>query len=250
VARPPKCKFISAIPANRCFLPETASGEAVVITLEHLEVLRKVDYEEWDQDEAATFMGISRGTVQRMLQEAHHLVAEALVHGKSIRIEGGNVIVGGSVHHSRGCRHGSQCTKDKGFREDENMEDRNNTVLGIVSDGLRVFPHFGRAPGFHKVEIIDGEIRSQAYVDLEGQGHEAIPTALAKHGVRTLLAGGIGQGALNRLDAEGISVLAGIDGDVQTAIAEYVKGSLQGSDAVCNHHDGDSHHSDSHHSCH
>ena len=46
------------------------------------------------QEEVAQRMQVSRPTVTRMLSRAHHAVAEALVHGKAICIQGGDYRVG------------------------------------------------------------------------------------------------------------------------------------------------------------
>ena len=67
--------------------------EAVVLALEELEVLRLADLEGLEQSECARELGVSQSTVQRMLQTARHRVAEALVLGKSLRIEAGRAAV-------------------------------------------------------------------------------------------------------------------------------------------------------------
>ncbi len=46
------------------------------------------------QEEVAQKMQVSRPTVTRMLARAHRAVAEALVHGKAICIEGGDYRLG------------------------------------------------------------------------------------------------------------------------------------------------------------
>lgn len=51
-----------------------------------LEVLRLVDLEGLSQEEAGSRMGISRGTVWRLLQEARRKSAQALTEGRRIHI--------------------------------------------------------------------------------------------------------------------------------------------------------------------
>jgi len=58
--------------------------------VEEVEVLRLVDLEGLEQEEAAQRMGISRRTLWNDLQLARKKVAQALVEGKAIVIEGGN----------------------------------------------------------------------------------------------------------------------------------------------------------------
>ena len=90
MVRPTKCRHIAGMPVNREFNPKIATQASITLSMEELEVLRRVDGNGDDQEETARFMMVSRGTVQRLLQEAHQKIAEALVEGKQIRLAGGN----------------------------------------------------------------------------------------------------------------------------------------------------------------
>ncbi|MDO8841096.1 DUF134 domain-containing protein [Methanocalculus sp.] len=76
----------------RCFAPlcgtRTISDQQILLLPEELEVLRLVDLLGLEQEEAANTLGISRKTLWRDLHEARRKVADALVHGKTIRILG------------------------------------------------------------------------------------------------------------------------------------------------------------------
>lgn len=61
----------------------------VSLQVEEFEALRLKDLEEMEQEAAAKKMGISQPTFHRLLQGARKKVAEAIVEGKAIRIEGG-----------------------------------------------------------------------------------------------------------------------------------------------------------------
>ena len=73
----------------------------MVITVDELEALRLADFLEMTQEEVARKMQVSRPTVTRMLARAHRAVAEALVNGKAICIEGGDYHLGRSVRPLR-----------------------------------------------------------------------------------------------------------------------------------------------------
>jgi len=79
-------------------VPLREIGE-VTLTLDELEALRLADYEGSYQAEAAERMRVSRQTLGRILAEARRKVAQALVEGQAIRLEGGNV----EVRPSRRC---------------------------------------------------------------------------------------------------------------------------------------------------
>jgi predicted DNA-binding protein (UPF0251 family) len=65
--------------------------EEVQLTLDELEALRLADLEGKYQEAAAEQMGISRSTFSRTVEAAHRKVAEALVLGKAIMIQGGPI---------------------------------------------------------------------------------------------------------------------------------------------------------------
>jgi predicted DNA-binding protein (UPF0251 family) len=68
--------------------------QQIVITVDELEAMRLADFLEMTQEEVAQRLQVSRPTVTRMLSRAHRAVADALVHGKAICIQGGDYRVG------------------------------------------------------------------------------------------------------------------------------------------------------------
>ena len=88
--RPKKPRFVSGYPAIAAFLPHGMSirGE-VFMSVEELEAIRLSDFEHLDQETAADMMAVSRHTYGRILAAARSSVAEALVIGKALKIEGG-----------------------------------------------------------------------------------------------------------------------------------------------------------------
>ena len=85
--RNPSPVYINHLPSAREFIP-TPRGDELPIQLEpsELEALRLVDLEDLSQEEAGKRMGVSRGTVWRLLQEARRKVTQSLVEGRPIRI--------------------------------------------------------------------------------------------------------------------------------------------------------------------
>jgi predicted DNA-binding protein (UPF0251 family) len=85
--RNPSPVYINHLPIARKFTP-TPRGDGPPIQLEpaELEALRLVDLEDLSQEEAGERMGVSRGTVWRLLQEARRKVVQALIEGRLIRI--------------------------------------------------------------------------------------------------------------------------------------------------------------------
>jgi predicted DNA-binding protein (UPF0251 family) len=92
VARPIKWRRIEQIPPVQSFVPADDKGDTRVNTLklEEVEALRLKDLEGLEQEECAARMAVSRPTFQRILLKARSKVADSLINGKGIRIEGGN----------------------------------------------------------------------------------------------------------------------------------------------------------------
>lgn len=91
----PYCRRrIGWLPGKWRFFPEGASplaSDSIILTLDEIEALRLADLLGLYQEEAAQHMGISRATFGRILESGRKKVAEALVSGKSLRIEEGPV---------------------------------------------------------------------------------------------------------------------------------------------------------------
>jgi predicted DNA-binding protein (UPF0251 family) len=65
--------------------------DEVVMTLDEFEAIRLADLAQMYQEKAAKQMGISRPTFSRIIDSAHRKLADALVHGKALLIDGGAV---------------------------------------------------------------------------------------------------------------------------------------------------------------
>jgi predicted DNA-binding protein (UPF0251 family) len=97
MARQPKCRHVEFIPAVTSFKPAGIPRiclEEVILLVEEVEAIRLKDYLGLEQEECAQNMKISRPTFQRILVEGRAKIADALVNGKSIRIEGGDYCLG------------------------------------------------------------------------------------------------------------------------------------------------------------
>jgi predicted DNA-binding protein (UPF0251 family) len=96
VPRPPCCRRVGGPPRCGRFGPlggHRAGGEPLVLGVDELEALRLADLGGLYQEEAARRMNVSRQTFGRIIEAARRKVAQALVEGRPLRIEGGPVEV-------------------------------------------------------------------------------------------------------------------------------------------------------------
>ena len=92
MARPRNCRWVGSIPESTYFKPRgipLSMLEEVVLTVDEFEAIRLADLESLYQEQAAERMKVSRQTFGRIIESAHKKVAEALVKGKALKIEGG-----------------------------------------------------------------------------------------------------------------------------------------------------------------
>lgn len=91
--RPRKLRFVQGRPIVDAFIPNRMppwGREEVILPIEDLEAIKLNDFQGLDQETAARMMNVSRQTFGRILAEARAIVADALIMGKILRIEGGN----------------------------------------------------------------------------------------------------------------------------------------------------------------
>jgi len=91
--RPPKCRRVAFLPNVTYFKPAgipLRALEEALLSLEEAESIRLKDLEGLEQKEGAEKMNVSRPTFQRVLASARKKIADALLNGKAIRIEGGS----------------------------------------------------------------------------------------------------------------------------------------------------------------
>lgn len=123
--RPRHCRRAAQLPQANYHKPggiPLSALEEVTLTVDEFEAIRLADLEGLYQADAAEKMNISRQTLGRILESAHKKIADALVHGKALLIQGGRIQIftepseDARAHRfQRGCRgqRGRQTQLDK-----------------------------------------------------------------------------------------------------------------------------------------
>ena len=121
--RPMKCRRIAFQPGVIYFKPAgipVRELEEITITLDEMEAVRLADLDGLYQEEAALRMNVSRQTFANILGSAHRRIAEALVKGKALRIEGGNIDIRQDEAEERQgkcCRQRKRCCRNNNQEE-------------------------------------------------------------------------------------------------------------------------------------
>ena len=106
LARPRKLRKVCDLPINNKFAPVGKCKndlETVSMTVEEYETIRLIDLEGLTQEECSETMHVARTTVQRIYIEARKKIADFLVNGSLLSIEGGNYKLCRDSQHPNGC---------------------------------------------------------------------------------------------------------------------------------------------------
>ncbi|HOX92340.1 MAG TPA: NifB/NifX family molybdenum-iron cluster-binding protein, partial [Spirochaetales bacterium] len=141
-------------------------------------------------------------------------VADALLNGKALRIEGGQVLI----------------------TEDE----MTHRKIALPTRAGQIDAHFGHCEYFTVYDVENGAVAGEKRVDSpDGCGCKTdIASVLAKDGVTLMLAGNMGDGAVRVLKANGIEVVRGTAGPVRSVVDAYLAGKLHDSGEGCAEHGG------------
>ena len=165
----------------------------VNLNVEELEAIRFKDYDKLEQKEAADKMHVSQPTFHRMLKEARKKIADALINGKAIKIQGGNYKMpygdgtgpfgkGPGTGRGRGMGQGIGRGRGMGrgfYREmpqtnlkttKTELKDNMKVIVSAAGETLEseIDPRFGRCPYFLVVEIENKEIKNVTAVKNQG----------------------------------------------------------------------------------
>ncbi len=117
MARPTRSRKICREPLFKEFAPvlgvsgdNAEEKEAIILSLDEYEVIRMVDLRGVTHEQCAAHMGISRTTVTEIYEGARRKIADMIVNGKSLHIEGGNCFVCNG--RGKDCRN-DKCIKEK-----------------------------------------------------------------------------------------------------------------------------------------
>ena len=100
--RPRKCRRVGCLPRTNLFVPHQCHHDHVIVmSVDEFETIRLIDYENLSQEECGKLMQIGRTTVQMIYGRARNKIAKALVDSCSLKIEGGDYILGDAMpeHH-------------------------------------------------------------------------------------------------------------------------------------------------------
>ncbi len=237
MSRPTKRRRICRVPDTLSFAP-TSGGDfknTIVLTLDEYETIRLIDKEGRSQEECSRQMAISRTTVQKIYETARKKLADVLVEGLPLVIEGGEYRLcdGGSRHCQQGNCHKQIIGENRVMKKGENR-----MRIAVTYENGKIFQHFGHTEQFKIYDVENGAVMESRVVDTNGQGHGALANVLNELHTDVLICGGIGGGAQMALASLGIQLFGGVSGDADSAVKALLADRLiYQPDVKCQHHD-------------
>lgn len=212
---------------------------AIKMGLDEYEAIRLIDLLGMTQEECAAQMKVARTTVTGIYENARQKIAQALVLGKPLMIEGGHCqICGRTDCDGRKKGRNGNCPMEK-LKKGEGIVMR----IAVTYENGEIFGHFGHTEQFKLYDIKEGKVVSAQVVDTNGTGHGALAGMLKELEVTDLICGGIGGGARNALEEAGIHLYGGVSGEADAAVEALLNGELEYNPEVsCDHHGQHHHH--------
>lgn len=246
MSRPRKCRRVCHFPEINEFSPiGEVSGEPVILTIDEFETIRLIDKESLSQEECGVQLCVGRTTIQKIYESARKKLANALVLGLPIKIEGGDYcLCNGNVDF---------CYKSDCFKKQIHIKflsDKGEKLMriAVTYENGNIFQHFGHTEQFKVYDVEEGKIVRTDIIDTNGSGHGALAGVLSALKADVLICGGIGGGAQTALAESGIKLYGGVSGNADEAVTALIAGNLDfDPDVHCEHHDHE--HGGETHSC-
>ncbi|NBI07997.1 DUF134 domain-containing protein [Senegalia massiliensis] len=117
--RPKKRRRVCSLPENKRFGPMGIGRivkEVIIMSVDEYETIRLIDLNNFTQKECSEQMDIARTTVQGIYDKARKKLADSLINGKVIVIEGGNynLCINSNKPCGKGCRKRELINKKEG----------------------------------------------------------------------------------------------------------------------------------------
>jgi predicted Fe-Mo cluster-binding NifX family protein/predicted DNA-binding protein (UPF0251 family) len=214
-------------------------GELDEVILQHdeLEAIRLKDHLGIPQEEAAKQMNVSQPTFHRLILSAHEKMADAVVNGKALRIEGGNVTIDNSQIPPCGWRQicGQGLKRRSAPQKEDTLATEQGGMMKIAitsADGTlegMVDERFGRS---RKLIIYDREEKNFTVIDnavnmgaAQGAGIQSAQNVI-NSGAKAVVSGHLGPNAFRVLQAAGVEVYVASNMTAAQAIQAYEQGKL------------------------
>mgnify|MGYP001034013935 FL=1 len=236
MSRPRKCRKVCQMPEIREFHPvgEILCQSAVVLSVDEYEAIRLIDRQGFSQEECARYMQVARTTVQMIYDSARKKLAEALVSGLPLKIEGGDFQLCDGKEEYCGCG-GCRSHRRKQMLMQHKEDGKMRIAIPLDENRQDICIVLSRAPYF----LFQDE-DSQTIVEnpaAKAQGGAGVQAAqfLVDNGVNVLITVRCGQNAADVFTAAGMKIYKSAGKTAAEDLEAFAEGSLE---ELTHFHDG------------
>ncbi|NLM98301.1 MAG: dinitrogenase iron-molybdenum cofactor [Halanaerobiaceae bacterium] len=108
-------------------------------------------------------------------------------------------------------------------------------IVAIPTDGKDVSGHFGHCPLFYLFTVEDNEVIEKDFIENPGHQPGFLPRFLSEKGIDCILAGGMGNRAVELFKENGVEVVLGVRGPLDQVVEQYLNGTLETEGNTCDH---------------
>ncbi|MGI6732136.1 MAG: NifB/NifX family molybdenum-iron cluster-binding protein [Anaerovoracaceae bacterium] len=108
--------------------------------------------------------------------------------------------------------------------------------IAVASENQMVAEHFGHCENFNIFDTEGTQIIKSESVPNPGHRPGFLPNFLNDKGVKVVISGGMGGGAIDIFNEKGIEVIVGASGNAKEVVEAYLDGSLSSTGSVCHEH--------------
>jgi len=115
------------------------------------------------------------------------------------------------------------------------MQEVQKLRVAVPVDGELVKRHFGRSISFVLATVEDGSVKDIERISAESltHKHHELADFLQEEGVSMVIAGEIGEKAVNALMENGMDIITGVEGSYRQVLEDFAKGELKSKDLLC-----------------
>jgi len=145
---------VCELPRTLTFFPEDDKNreQAVILTVDEYEAIRLIDKEGFSQEQCGELMQVARTTVQQIYASARKKLADVLVDGLPLRIEGGDYQLCNGGNRACGC---SNCYKQKFNQQYAKPKGETIMRIAVTYENGEIFQHFGHTEQFKVYDVED-----------------------------------------------------------------------------------------------
>ena len=200
-------------------------------------------------------MQVARTTVQRIYEIARKKIADALIDGHPLKIEGGDFRI--CDGQSGNCSFGG-CYKQEIYKKYAAEKGEGIMRIAVTYENGQIFQHFGHTETFKIYDVEEGKVVHSEVVDTNGSGHGALAGVLNALKCRCSDLWRNRRRCTDSISGSRNKLFGGVSGDADKAVEAFINETLEyNPDVKCSHHEhnhGEGHTCGEHgcgsHSCH